>query len=114
MPKMAISAAGTVLTEDLYWQGTLLGAMEQFTIAPSFIRDHLFPGEDITDADSIVIDYYKAGNRLAPFETDISATPDWTARVSAGPSGGQDRYTRETAWPARLSTNRPQKSSARH
>ena len=67
MPKMAISAAGTVLTEDLYWQGTLLGAMEQFTIAPSFIRDHLFPGEDITDADSIVIDYYKAGNRLAPF-----------------------------------------------
>jgi hypothetical protein len=64
---MQISAGSSVLTEDLYRSGTLLVAMEQFKTAPSFIRDHMFPGEDIVESDSVVIDYYKAGNRLAPF-----------------------------------------------
>jgi hypothetical protein len=66
---MAISskAGGTsILVEDLYRSATLLEAMEQLGTSPSFIRDHLFPGEDITDADAVIVDYYKSGNLLAP------------------------------------------------
>jgi hypothetical protein len=66
--KTAVSAATVnVQSEDLYRSATLLEAMQQFTIAPSFIRDNLFPGEDVTDTDYVIIDYYKSGNLLAPF-----------------------------------------------
>jgi hypothetical protein len=66
MPTKTLIPAG-VTGEDLYRPGTLLDVMEQVGTAPSYIRDNLFPGEDITEADFVMVDYWKGGNLLAPF-----------------------------------------------
>jgi hypothetical protein len=67
MAKMAISSLGTnIQGEDLYSAGTLLAAMEQFTISPSFLRDNMFSISEVVETDAVVIDYYKSGNLLAP------------------------------------------------
>ena len=73
MGKMAISSLGTnIQGEDLYSAGTLLAAMEQFTISPSFLRDNMFSVSEVVETDAVVIDYYSQGNLLAPHVAYIS------------------------------------------
>ena len=60
-------ATTDVELETLYRTSTLLEALVQLPIAPTFLRDRLFGVVQTTEADLVSIEFYRGRQKLAPF-----------------------------------------------
>jgi hypothetical protein len=61
--------------------------------APSFIRDNLFAGEEITSADTLAVDYLNGAQLIAP----------WVSKISAGRVMRREKYRTHQFSPPKLS-----------